>query len=252
LERFEKMIRYIGLLPYRIGEYGVKTVFYKLIVDISLKLGFEKHIPDEVRWCAAHQFHTSWKLSQKSVYGSEEYNRRIDEKSLEVLNDFYETGADFTGKKVLDVGCGTRGILPVIKADLKLGIDPTIEKVKHFFDFPTCGIYISEKAENLSLEDNTMDIVACNNTLNHVEDPELVLAQIQRVLKPGGLLLLEVFIEPMNIAHTHEFNECSLTKLLSKYYTPILVKYEQLKVKVEIDEKLDGKLPMRWGGVFQK
>jgi len=248
----QKIIRYIGLLPYRIEEYGFKTVCYKVIVDISLCFGFEKHIPDNIRWGAAHQFHTSWKLSQKSVYGREEYNRRIDEKSLEVLNDFYETGTDFTGKTVLDVGCGTRGVLPVIIATAKIGVDPTIDKVKHCFDFEPDIVYLSEKAEDLSLMDESVDVVICNNTLNHVENPDLALAQIHRILKPGGLLLLEVFIEPMNIAHTYSFNECSLAQLLTKYFTVIKVKHEQLKVKVEIDEKLDGHLPMRWGGIFRK
>jgi len=242
----------MGLLPYRIGVYGFKTVFYKLIVDVSIKIGVEKHIPSKIRWLAAHQFHTSWKLSQKNVYGSEEYNRRIDEKSLEVLNEFYETGTDFMGKTVLDLGCGTRGVLPVIKAKLKIGIDPTIEKVKHFFDFPKCALYLSEKAENLSLLDSSIDVVICNNTLNHVENPELALAQIYRVLKKDGYFLLEVFIEPMNIAHTYEFNECNLTQMITKYFKPIKVKHEQLTVKVEIDEVRDGFLPMRWGGVFHK
>lgn len=246
----KKVIRYISLIPYRVKEYGYRTTINKVLVDISLKLGFK--IPQKIRWQAAHQFHTAWKLQQKKYYGIEEYNRRIDEKSLEVLNEFYETGTDFTDKVVLDVGCGTRGILPVINAKTKIGADPTIEKVRKHFTLNNSIIYLSEKAEELTLTSESVDIIVCNNTLNHVENPELALAQMHRILKPGGFLLIEVFIEPMNIAHTVTFSPCQLANMLGKYFTPIKVKHERLRVKVEIDEKLDGHLPMRWGGIFQK
>lgn len=246
----KKLFRYVSLIPFRVQEYGLKATVNKIIVDTGNKLNIP--IPPWLRWKAAHQFHTQWKIQQKEHYGTEEYNRRIDQKSLEVLNDFYEKGTDFTDKIVLDVGCGTRGILPVIKAKTKIGADPTIDKVRNHFAFTNGTIYLSEKAETLTLTDNSVDIITCNNALNHFENPDLALAQIHRILKPDGLLLLEVFIESMNIAHTTEFNPCTLTQLLAKYFTPIMVKHEQLRVKVEIDEKLDGHLPMRWGGVFQK
>lgn len=245
-----KALRYIQLLPYRINQYGWKATVNKIIIDISLKLDIP--VNQQLRWNAAHTFHTSWKLQQQKQYGTEEYNNRIDQKSLEVLNDFYETGTDFMHKTVVDVGCGTRGVLPVIKAATKIGVDPTINKVKNHFTFPPDIIYLSEKAEEISLTDESVDIVICNNALNHFENDKLALAQMHRILKPGGLFLLEVFIEPLNIAHTYKYNECILMQMITSYFKPMRVKHEQLKVKVEIDEKTDGSLPMRWGGVFKK
>lgn len=133
-----------------------------------------------------------------------------------------------------------------------MGIDPTIDKVRHKFEFPEGIIYLSEKAEEISLPDKSVDIVFCNNALNHFENDDLALAQMYRILKPGGYFMLEVFIESMNIAHTYKYNPCTLDKMVSKYFKPIRVKYEPLKVEVEIEEEMDGYLPMRWGGVFQK
>lgn len=245
-----KMIRYAHNLPYKVEKYGFWTTFNKVIVDIGNKTGIA--IPRGLRWRAAHQFHTNWKLAQRDYYGIEEYNRRIDLKSVEVLEEFYEVGTDFTGKTVCDVGCGTRGILPVINAKQKIGVDPTIGKIRSQIRLYNDAIYLSEKAEDITLGMETVDIVACNNALNHFENPELALAQMHRILRKDGLLLLEVFIEPVNIAHTIEFSEQGLTQLLQRYFTPIRVKHERLRVKVEIDEKLDGELPMRWGGVFRK
>ena len=245
-----KIARYFASLPYKMRQYGALAILNKVFVDASNYLNIG--LPNTVKWRAAHKFHTSWKLQQRKYYGLDEYNKRIDEKSREVLIDFYEVGLSFKGKTVVDVGCGTRGILPIISARRRIGVDPTIEEVKNQFRFYEGAEYISEKIEDCTLPDNIADIITCNNTLNHVENPELALAQMRRILKPGGLLLLEVFIEPRNIAHTYEFTDYTLHRLVEGFFKPVMVKYEPLEVRVEIDEKLDGELPMRWGGIFQK
>ena len=247
-----KIVEYVCDIPGQINNYGLGITAKKLVIDTLTFLGLETLIPDRLRWDIAHDFHAAWKIYQKNRYGAEEYNRRIDQKSIEVLEDFYETGTDFTGKTVLDVGCGTRGILPVIKAACRIGLDPTIKKVQSHFTFDPTITYLSDKAEHIPLLDNTVDIVTCNNALNHFQDPKAALHEIYRVLKPGGKLLLEVFIERRNIAHTVEYTPETLEKLVCGLFTPNHTKYEQLKVRVVIDEKIGGRLPMRWGGVFTK
>jgi 2-polyprenyl-3-methyl-5-hydroxy-6-metoxy-1,4-benzoquinol methylase len=158
-----------------------------MYVDASLVLGVE--LSPEDRWAHAHRFHTSWKGSQQELYGPDGYNDRIDSKSREVLTEFYEVGLDFKGKTFLDVGCGTRGVLPIITAEKKIGVDPTIFKVKHSYAFDEIDVYyLSEKVEDLSLKDNSVDVVCCNNTLNHVEDPlkalSLSVAKVLEDLQP--------------------------------------------------------------------
>ena len=247
-----KIVKYVCDIPEQVNNYGIITTAKKLVVDTLIFLGLETLVPESLRWDLAHDFHAAWKIYQKNLYGPEEYNARIDQKSREVLDDFYETGTDFTGKTVLDIGCGTRGILPIIKAAKRIGLDPTIKKIQSHFTFDPDITYLSDKAEQIPLLDNSIDIATCNNALNHLEDPKTALQEIHRVLKPGGLLLLEVFIERRNIAHTVEFTPKSLEQLVCSLFTPNHTKYEQLKVRAVIDEKIGGRLPMRWGGVFTK
>ena len=247
-----KVLKYICAIPGQANNYGLGITAKKLVIDTLIHLGLEKYIPDNLRWGIANDFHAAWKIYQKDLYGPEEYSKRIDQKSREVLEDFYETGTDFTGKTVLDVGCGTRGILPIIKAAVKIGLDPTINKVSSQFTYDPGIVYISHKAEDIPLGTATIDIVTCNNALNHFQDPKAALDEMHRILRPGGLLLLEVFIERQNIAHTVAFTPESLENLICTLFTPVKVKYEQLKVRVVIDEKIGGRLPMRWGGVFRK
>ncbi len=44
--------------------------------------------------------------------------------------------------------------------------------------------------KNLPIRADYYDLVFCSQTLEHVTDPNMVLAEIKRVLKPGGLLWL--------------------------------------------------------------
>ncbi|MEK6476645.1 class I SAM-dependent methyltransferase [Catalinimonas sp. 4WD22] len=44
-------------------------------------------------------------------------------------------------------------------------------------------------ADRLPYEDNSFDLVTCQTLLIHVRDPEMVIAEMKRVLKPGGIIL---------------------------------------------------------------
>jgi SAM-dependent methyltransferase len=52
-------------------------------------------------------------------------------------------------------------------------------------------------AEALPFDDATFDLVTCQTLLIHVADPTVVIAEMRRVLRPGGVVLLS---EPNNLA----------------------------------------------------
>ena len=52
--------------------------------------------------------------------------------------------------------------------------------------------HILGDAQNIPVKSNSMDCVKCTELLEHVEYPEKVLAEISRVLKPGGALILSI------------------------------------------------------------
>jgi len=54
-----------------------------------------------------------------------------------------------------------------------------------------------EDAENLTLSDKSVDAVFCCEVLEHVEKPEQAIAQLYRILQPGGYALVSVPWEPL-------------------------------------------------------
>jgi ubiquinone/menaquinone biosynthesis C-methylase UbiE len=52
--------------------------------------------------------------------------------------------------------------------------------------------YVATRAERLPFDDGSFDVVSTFNSLDHVEDADAALAEMRRVLAPGGTLLLLV------------------------------------------------------------
>jgi len=102
------------------------------------------------------------------------------------------------GERVLDVGCGT-GLLARDMAALVgptgrvVGIDISAAMLtfaeRRCADLPQVDLKLGT-AEGLSAEDSGFDAVACTQVLLYVADVAGAVAQMHRVLKPGGRLVV--------------------------------------------------------------
>ena len=100
------------------------------------------------------------------------------------------TDLDLETLSCVDIGCGSGGISAHLAPSFKqvCGVDPEPwERWGHYTSAHPTLSFREESIENLSLPDNSVDIVICNQVYEHVPSPQILIAQIFRILKPGGI-----------------------------------------------------------------
>ena len=132
--------------------------------------------------------------------GSKEYfeyydKLREDIESREFSYKLHEY-KDFKGKKVLDVGSGNGYVLSryATEGAQVFGVDITETGIdlcnKRFGHMGLTGDFRVADAQRLPFDDNTFDCVCSMGVLHHVPDTEKAVAEVFRVLKPGGRLIV--------------------------------------------------------------
>jgi 2-polyprenyl-6-hydroxyphenyl methylase/3-demethylubiquinone-9 3-methyltransferase len=101
------------------------------------------------------------------------------------------------GLRTLDVGCGG-GLLAEEFARLGCevtGVDPSLASLEvaraHARERGLAIDYVEGRGERLPFGDAAFRVVYCCDVLEHVDDLELTVAEIARVLQPGGVFLYD-------------------------------------------------------------
>jgi ubiquinone/menaquinone biosynthesis C-methylase UbiE len=113
---------------------------------------------------------------------------------MRAILDTYLQSIEFQPRaSVLEVGCGSGAIAEVLTLKTNggrvVGTDPSgffIERAKQLRGGIAGLPFRQEDGKNLSFPDSSFDVVVLHTVLSHIPQPELVLAEAQRVLRPGG------------------------------------------------------------------
>jgi len=91
------------------------------------------------------------------------------------------------GHRVLEIGCGAGNVLAQVPSRERSGVDLSdflLEIARR-----NCGPgvnLVKGNAERLPFNDEAFDRVYCTEVIEHVQDPEKVVEELARVLRPGG------------------------------------------------------------------
>jgi ubiquinone/menaquinone biosynthesis C-methylase UbiE len=114
------------------------------------------------------------------------------------MTTFKDILGDISGGKVLDVATGNGSFIGSLLEGLKnydeiTGVDINDKHaaafVEAFKDKPNVRFKTMD-AEKLDFPDASIDTACISNSLHHMPSPEIVLAEMKRVLRPGGHLIV--------------------------------------------------------------
>lgn len=110
--------------------------------------------------------------------------RRSLTRALQGLADLLEHG------RILDLGCGMKPYEPLLArpGDRWVGVDHPVTMQGSYGVYTLADVFAD--CHQLPFADGHFDSVICTQVLEHVAEPERVLCEAARVLRPGGVLLL--------------------------------------------------------------
>jgi SAM-dependent methyltransferase len=94
--------------------------------------------------------------------------------------------------RALDVGCGEGRFCRILRREGfdPVGLDPTLALLDAARAKDSGGVYVEGRAEALDFADASFDLVVSCLSLIDIEHAEQAIAEMARVLKPGGTLLV--------------------------------------------------------------
>jgi 2-polyprenyl-6-hydroxyphenyl methylase/3-demethylubiquinone-9 3-methyltransferase len=110
---------------------------------------------------------------------------------------YFDRIANWQGKTVLDLGCGGGFMAEALarRGAIVTGIDPAAAAIaiaKRHAALQKLPIqYLVASGESVPLRSRSIDFVVCVDVLEHVRDLAVVLDEVARVLRPGGVFLFD-------------------------------------------------------------
>lgn len=163
---------------------------------------------------------------------------RLKNLLIEDLSKFHFASRYTDGKYTLDAGCGAgQGTSYLARSGARyvVGVDIALDAIayarKHYIEQDVKSILAFGRMDvtRLGFSDHTFDIVTSIEVIEHLAKPENYVAEIRRVLKDNGMLVLSTpnkhISSPTPGAmwphHTHEFYPDELETLLCQHFATV-------------------------------
>ncbi len=153
--------------------------------------------------------------------------------------DFLEH--DLSNGKILDIGCGTGLVVEEYSRDGfdAYGVDVSLTSIESAKK--RLGNYRLIKDENIPFPDKSFDSVGSFTVLEHVHNPELLIREMVRVLKPGGNIVIAApnFLRVMGLSSHHRRTKGIISSF--RNFFKLLAKLPKNQPGFELMEKINDK-----------
>jgi ubiquinone/menaquinone biosynthesis C-methylase UbiE len=139
--------------------------------------------------------HMTWRPDFEGWREGRIWQERVQAERLRLIEHY---GGSLPGRRILDLGSGMGGSSVALAL---AGAHP----VAFEYNPEYCDIVrlraaryelflpvINGAGEHLPFADQTFDLAICWDVVEHVQDPEMLLAELSRVVRPGGRVLITV------------------------------------------------------------
>ncbi len=205
------------------------------------------------RWSKAQDYERNWWDTRHNSIDLS-YLKRFSEELIEFCLPYYT----FDNKsKILEIGSGPAGIITHLPGELRCATDPLEDfyaSVEPYTAYRDKKVeYSNAMGENLPYKDNSFDFVIIDNVLDHCENPDKVISEIDRVLVSGGIIYFKQnvyhklgksirnILEKIEFdkGHPHNFTKNDVLSLFKKYDYKTLVEtrrghFSQLAVELRM------------------
>ncbi len=131
----------------------------------------------------------------KESYAMWQYKRGAN--TIAFYTERYTPQEMFQDKVVLDVGCGaggktmyyaSQGVAKIVGMDIVPHYKEEAEALAQELGYADRFTFVVGDAAETGFPENSFDTIIMNDAMEHVDRPDLVLAEVRRILKPGGRL----------------------------------------------------------------
>jgi SAM-dependent methyltransferase len=132
---------------------------------------------------------------------ADQFAARQDSRAAELAGAVHAFVLPSGDERALDVGTGAGALAlslaPIVRE--VVGVDRVTELLALARERAPANVtFVEGDAEHLPFDDGSFDLAGTLRTLHHVPRPELVLAELVRVTRPGGRLLVVDQIAPVD------------------------------------------------------
>lgn len=174
------------------------------------------------------------------------------------IDDFVKSG-DFesSSAKILDLGCGAGPLIASLaeRGIPAVGVDYSFDMVKlastEVGEVSSNSVNLLQaNCEQLPFEDNYFDCVICLGLISFLEEIEPTIKEVQRILKPGGLMVIsfrntfrEIAADPYQLLRfsirklAGKSNKSEASDMdIGKYFNPLDIEQTLQKIKFPIQK----------------